>query len=86
MDDFHHGTKPDGPASAVIEQLRGKQQQHGTNAFAPASPQILADLGDCLDARNRIPPELTLNGREILAQQLEVSLPLMVAGVLKLFS
>jgi hypothetical protein len=61
----------DGAPSVVIEKPRREQQQHGTNALAATAAQIFADLGNRLHARNRIPPELALNRREIATQQFE---------------
>jgi hypothetical protein len=58
----------DGAAPPVIEKFGRQQQQHGTNALAAAATQILANLRDGFDARDRVSPELALDGGEIPAK------------------
>src|SRR5208283_297618 len=52
-----------------------KKKQSRTDPLAPAVPQIFANLGDRLYARDGILPELALQRRKILVQQVEDFLP-----------
>ena len=71
VNDLDHRAQADGAAPLVVEQFRRKQQQRGTDALAAATAQIFANLGDGFDARDRVPPELALNGGQVFAQKLE---------------
>ena len=71
VNDLHHRTQPDGALALVVEQLAGEQQQRRTKALAAAAAQVFADLGDGVDARNRVAAELALNGGQVVVQQVE---------------
>jgi len=68
VNDFHHRTQLDRASSRIIEKPGRQQQQHRANALATSAAQIFANLSDGFHARNGVPPELALNGREIAAQ------------------
>ena len=71
VNDFHHRAQANGAPSLVVEQFCRQQQQRRTDTLAAATPQIFANLSDGFDARDRVPPKLALNGRQVFAQKLE---------------
>lgn len=75
MNDLDDGAKPDSTVTVVINKLRGKQQQCRTNSFAAAGSQVLANLRDGLDARDRVAPELVLEREKIVSEQFEEFFP-----------
>jgi hypothetical protein len=54
-----------------MKQFGRKEKQRRANPLSAAIPQILSNLGDRLDPRNRILSELVLQSRKIVVQQVE---------------
>src|SRR5271166_5345057 len=71
MNDLDHGAKFDGSLAGVVHQLAGEQQQRGAQTFAAARAQVFANFRNCPNASNRVTTKLTLDGSEIVVQQVE---------------
>ena len=75
VDDLDHRAQSHSPASFVAKELGRKKEKRWTYPLASAGPQILSDLRDGLHARDGILPELVLQRREVIVQQVEDFLP-----------
>ena len=75
VDDFYHCAQPHGPAPGVSEELGGKQQQRRTDSFSTAGAQVLADLRDRRDVRDRVASELLFDGGNVVTEEVEDFFP-----------
>ena len=58
---------PDGSPAFVVEELGGQQEQHGTDALAAASAEVLANFRYGGDVGNSVAAKLALDGGEIVS-------------------
>src|ERR1022692_1932544 len=71
VNDLDIGAQPHCSPSLVVKQFGRKEKKRRTNPLAAAVPQILPNLSDRLHARDGILPELSLQRRKIVVQQVE---------------
>ena len=68
MNDFDDRAQTNRAAPFVVEHLGRKKKQRGAQALAPTVAEVFADFRDGFDVRDGVPPELALNGGEVLGQ------------------
>src|SRR5262249_29373535 len=71
VNDLDHGSQANRTAAFIIHQLCRKEQKRRPDPFSSATTQILADLRNRGNARDRVPAELVLQCDEIVPQQIE---------------
>ena len=71
VDELHHRAQPNRRLPLEAAQFGGEQHQRGTQPFAPASSQVLTDLGDGLNAGDALQAKLLLHLLEVSAHQVE---------------
>src|SRR6266436_248795 len=59
----------------VAEKLRGEEQQRWTDSLSPTGAQVLANLRDRRDVRNRIATELLFDGDNVVTEEVEDFFP-----------
>jgi hypothetical protein len=71
VDEFDHGSEPNRSRPLKTTQFGGEQHQGGTQSFAPAASQVLADLGDGLNAGDALKAKLLFHLLEVSTHQIE---------------
>jgi hypothetical protein len=71
VNEFDHGSEPNRSRPFKTAQFGGEQHQGGTQSFAPAASQVLADLGDGLNAGDALKAKLLFHLLEVSAHQVE---------------
>jgi hypothetical protein len=71
VDEFDHGSEPNRSRPLKTTQFGGEQHQGGTQSFAPAASQVLADLGDGLNAGDALKAKLLFHLLEVSTHQVE---------------
>jgi hypothetical protein len=71
VDEFDHGSEPNRSRPLKTTQFGGEQHQGGTQSFAPAASQVLADLGDGLNAGDALQAKLLFHLLEVSTHQVE---------------
>jgi hypothetical protein len=66
-----HCAQADHAMARVAQHARCEQQQRGANALAAALAQVFGNLRDGADAGGGVAAQLLLDGREVVAQQIE---------------
>ena len=75
VDDFNDRSELYRAFALVAEQLGREQQQRWTDSFAPAGAQVLADLRNRGDVRDRIASELFFDRDNVVPQKIEDFFP-----------
>ena len=75
VDDLDHRSELDRAIALVAEQLGGEQQQRRTDSLSPAGAQVLANLRDRGDVRDRVTSELFFDRDNVVAQKIEDFFP-----------
>src|SRR5271166_1924338 len=86
VNDLNHGPELDGPLAGIVHELAGEQQQCRAQTFAAARAQVFANFRNCPNASDRVTAELTLDGSEIVVQQVEHFLGIVGYGRIQIFA
>jgi len=71
MDDLYHRAEADGAPLVMRKELGPQQQQCRTKALPSPRAQMFANISDGAHVGDSVPPELPLNGHQIVAQQVK---------------